>query len=246
MRIDILTLFPEMFAGPFSASIIKRAVEKGLVSINLINFRDFAIDKHKTVDDYPYGGGAGMVLKPEPIIKAYESLSIEQYSRVIMMCPQGEKLDQKKAEELAQADHLVFLCGHYEGFDERIRSNIVTDELSIGDYVLTGGEIPCMVVVDAVTRLIPEVLGKSESIAEESFMEGLLEYPQYTRPYDYGGSTVPDILLSGNHEEIRKWRKKESIRRTLHRRPELLDQTELDSEGREMLEELRKETCYEE
>ncbi|MBO9596915.1 MAG: tRNA (guanosine(37)-N1)-methyltransferase TrmD [Cohnella sp.] len=247
MRIDVLTLFPEMFAGVFGASILGKAKEKGIVSLNTVNFRDFANNKHGTVDDTPYGGGGGMVLKAEPIFGAVEHIASETSDtngrtkppRIVLMCPQGEPLSQSKARELAEEDHLIFICGHYEGYDERIRQHLVTDELSIGDYVLTGGELPAMVVIDTVVRLLPGVLGNEQSAVTDSFSDGLLEYPHYTRPAEFRGWKVPDALLSGHHAEIEKWRRRQSIRRTLERRPELLESAELTAEERKWLEEER-------
>lgn len=241
MKIDILTLFPEMFAGPFSTSILKRAQDSGLIQINLVNIRDFSTNKHHTVDDTPYGGGAGMVMAPEAIFGAVENVVKKNEAapaRVVLMCPQGRPFSQAIALELAGESNLVLICGHYEGVDERVREGLVTDEISIGDYVLTGGELPAMVLVDAVTRLIPGVLGESASVEEESFNTGLLEYPQYTRPREYRGHAVPDVLLSGHHEEIRKWRRRQSLLRTLERRPELLAQVELTGEDRDILKKL--------
>lgn len=238
IKIDILTLFPEMFVGPFSSSILKRAQECGLIDINLINIRDFSTSKHHTVDDAPYGGGAGMVMGPEALFRAVE-YAVRNTSfmpgRVVLMCPQGRPFNQKLASELALEKNLVLICGHYEGVDERVREALVTDEISIGDYVLTGGELPAMVVVDAVVRLIPGVLGEAASAAEDSFCDGLLEYPHYTRPREYRGMEVPEVLLSGHHEEIRKWRRRQSLLRTLERRPELLKEAELTSEDKDIL-----------
>lgn len=237
--IDILTLFPEMFSGPLTSSILKRAQERGLIIFNLVNIRDFSTNKHHTVDDTPYGGGAGMVICPEPVFGAIEHILAlrRQISRrrVSLLCPQGRPLDQTLAADLAQEDHLVLICGHYEGIDERVREKLVTDEISIGDYILTGGELPAMVVADAVARLIPGVLGEDTSTEEESFSEGLLEYPQYTRPREYHGMTVPDVLLSGHHEDIRKWRRRQSLMRTLARRPDLFAQVVLDNEDKAIL-----------
>lgn len=235
MRIDVLTLFPAMFEGVFSSSILGKAKDKGLVELNTINFRDFSKNKHNTVDDYPYGGGGGMVLKPEPLFEAVESLTGNQQNtetapRVILMCPQGETFTQKKAEELALESHLIFVCGHYEGYDERIREFLVTDELSVGDYVLTGGELPAMVVIDSVARLLPGVLGNENSAVTDSFSTGLLEYPQYTRPVSFRGMDVPDILMSGHHANIEAWRRKQSFLRTLERRPDMLEGLELSKE----------------
>lgn len=220
MQIDILTLFPNMFRGPFEESIIRRAIDRGIVQVRTINFRDFATDRHRTVDDYPYGGGPGMVLKPEPIFAAVESVRREE-SRIVLMTPQGRVFTQDVARELAALPHLVIICGHYEGVDERVREHLVTDEISIGDYVLTGGELPAMVVVDAVVRLLPGVLADPSS-EDESFYHGLLEYPQYTRPPVFRGWAVPEVLLSGNHGAIARWRWQQSLIRTYQRRPDLL------------------------
>jgi tRNA (guanine37-N1)-methyltransferase len=240
MRIDILTLFPEMFAGPFDTSILKRARENNLLDINLINIRDFSQNKHRAVDDTPFGGGAGMVMQVEPIFKAMEFLEQQQkgLGRVVMMCPQGQPFSQELAKDLATADRLVLLCGHYEGFDERVREKLVTDEISIGDYVLTGGELPAMVVVDAVARMIPGVLGEMASAEEDSFYSGLLEHPHYTKPRVYQGMEVPEILLSGHHKNIEKWRRRQSLIRTLERRPELLENVELTKEDKRVLREV--------
>lgn len=244
MKIDVLTLFPEMFTGVLGHSILHKAVEKSAVSYNIVNFREYADNKHATVDDYPYGGGAGMVLKPQPIFDAVSDLVEKADSvqpRVILLCPQGTRHDQKMAEELAKEDHLIFICGHYEGYDERIREHLVTDEISIGDYVLTGGELGAMVVIDSVVRLLPEVLGNEESHQKDSFSTGLLEHPHYTRPADFRGMKVPDILLSGNHKWIEEWRNKEALRRTLMRRPDLLEKIELTLDQKKWLDEVKKE-----
>lgn len=222
MKIDVLTLFPEMFAGVLDSSILKRAREKELILVNLINFRDYTTDKHNQVDDYPYGGGKGMLLKPEPIFAAVEAIENWQKARIIMLTPQGKTYNQELANELTKSNHLILLAGHYEGFDERIREHLVTDEISIGDYVLTGGELPAMVIIDSVTRLIPSVLGSKESLMQESFTDNLLEYPQYTRPEIFRNWRVPEILLSGHHAKIEKWRKEESFSRTGSRRKDLL------------------------
>ncbi|GAB6933513.1 tRNA (guanosine(37)-N1)-methyltransferase TrmD [Calditerricola satsumensis] len=241
MRIDVLTLFPEMFPGVLGASILGKAQERGLVTINVVNFRQYAGNKHGTVDDTPYGGGAGMVLKPEPIFRAVEAILEEvpeTKPRIILLCPQGRTFRQEIAEELAQEEHLIFLCGHYEGFDERVRQHLATDELSIGDYVLTGGELPAMVIIDAVVRLLPGVLGNEESARTDSFATGLLEHPHYTRPADFRGWKVPEVLLSGHHANIARWRKKEALRRTMERRPDLLERLEWDDELRELYEEI--------
>ncbi|GMK43354.1 tRNA (guanine-N(1)-)-methyltransferase [Paenibacillus glycanilyticus] len=239
MRIDVLTLFPEMFDGVFGASILGKAKDKGIVSLEAINFREYSNNKHNTVDDYPYGGGGGMVLKPEPVFAAVEDLMAKKESgarpRVILMCPQGESFTQKKAEELAKEEHLVLICGHYEGYDERIREHLVTDELSIGDYVLTGGEIPAMTVIDSVVRLLPGVLGNETSAVTDSYSTGLLEYPHYTRPPVFRDWAVPDVLVSGNHAKIDTWRREQSLLRTLKRRPDLLEKAELTDKERKWL-----------
>jgi len=244
MRIDVLTLFPEMFAPLLSTSIIGRAIAKGLLEIKLYNIRDFAKNKHKRVDDYPYGGGQGMILAPQPlfdalyhVLGAYES----EKPKVILMSPQGKVLDQDLARQLSKEHGLVIICGHYEGVDQRVIDRLVDMEISIGDYVLTGGELPAMVLIDCVGRLIPGVLGNPESTQDESFSRGLLEYPQYTRPYEYEGYTVPDVLLSGNHQEIQRWRLKESLRNTLQKRPDLLEKAELSPYEMELLEEIKNE-----
>lgn len=243
MRIDVLTLFPAMFDGVFSSSILGKAREKGIVELNTVNFRDYANNKHNTVDDYPYGGGGGMVLKAEPIFAAVEALTepLASKPRIVLMCPQGETFTQRKAEELSGEEHLIFICGHYEGYDERIREHLVTDELSIGDYVLTGGELPAMVVIDSVVRLLPGVLGNETSAVTDSFSTGLLEYPHYTRPEQFRDWKVPDILLSGHHANIEKWRKQQALRRTLEKRPDLLENYPLTKEEKRWLEELRRE-----
>jgi len=236
----ILTLFPEFFTGPLEISILKRAREKGLIGIELLNIRDFSRDKHKKVDDYPYGGGAGMVMKPEPIFEAVEfaaSAVQTEKRRIILLSPQGRLFDQNMAKELSQEEHIILICGHYEGVDERVKT-IITDEVSIGDFVLTGGEIPALAIVDATSRLIPGVLGSYDSVKEESFSNGLLEYPHYTRPEVYRGLRVPEVLLSGNHREIEKFRRKEALRRTLEKRPDLFKRLELTDEDKKLLEEM--------
>jgi len=221
MKIDVLTLFPGMFTGPLDESIIKRAREAGLLDLQIHNLRDYAHDRHRTVDDRPFGGGPGMLLKPEPLFEAIEALTSEK-TRVVLMSPAGRRFNQAIARELAVFEHLLLATGHYEGFDERARTELADDELSIGDYVLTNGALPAMVVIDAVTRLLPGVLGDDESSRDESFSHGLLEYPQYTRPAEFRGMTVPEVLLSGNHAEIAKWRAEQARLRTQERRPDLL------------------------
>jgi tRNA (guanine37-N1)-methyltransferase len=239
MRIDILTLFPGMFDSIFGESIIKRALDRELVSINAWNIRDFAYDKHRVVDDYPYGGGAGMVMKPEPLARAIAAAKAQSDAPVVYMAPQGSQLTQQKVEQLAQLPGLIVLCGHYEGIDQRVRNLLVDEEISIGDYVLTGGELAAAVLVDAVVRLLPGVLGSEQSAQDESFSHGLLEYPQYTRPPEFMGQTVPDVLLSGHHAEIAKWRRQQSLRITWERRPDLLSQAELTDEDRRFLKRLQ-------
>lgn len=241
MNIHVLSLFPEMFEGVFNASILKKAQEKEAVTLAVSDIRNFSDNRHKQVDDYPYGGGAGMVLKPEPMFQAVENITAGRKPRVILMCPQGERFTQKKAEELAQEEELVFLCGHYEGYDERIREHLVTDEISIGDFVLTGGELPAMTVIDAIVRLLPGVLGKEDSHIQDSFSTGLLEHPHYTRPADFRGMKVPEVLTSGNHAKIDEWREEQSLKRTLLRRPDLLDAMELTPKQQKVLEKLKNE-----
>jgi tRNA (guanine37-N1)-methyltransferase len=221
MKIDVLTLFPAMFAGPLDESIIKRAREAGRLDLAIHNLRDYAHDRHKTVDDRPFGGGPGMLLKPEPIFEAVESLAGES-TRVILLSPAGRPFNQAIARELAELEHLLLVSGHYEGFDERVREQLADDELSIGDYVLTNGALPVMVIIDAVTRLLPGVLGDEGSARDDSFSQGLLEYPQYTRPAEFRGMKVPEVLLSGNHAEIARWRAEQARLRTQERRPDLL------------------------
>lgn len=245
MRIDVLTLFPEMFTGPLTESIIKRAREQGRVEIHLWDIRDFAEDKHRITDDYPFGGGAGMVMKAEPVARGLEAvLSAGERAGVpvILLSPQGHLFTQEVAKELAAHPRLVLVCGHYEGIDERVReAGLVTDEISIGDYVLTGGELPAMVIIDAVVRLLPGVLGAPASAVEDSFYHGLLDYPHYTRPAVWRGLAVPEVLLSGNHQAIARWRRKEALRRTLLRRPDLLRRAELSAEDRVILSQLVQE-----
>ena len=221
MKIDVLTLFPGMFAGPLDESIIMRARKAGLLELKIHQLRDWTHDRHKTVDDRPFGGGPGMLMKPEPLFEAVESLRREN-TRVILLSPSGRKFDQAIARELAGQNDLLLVTGHYEGFDERVRETLADDELSIGDYVLTNGALPAMVIIDAVTRLLPGVLGDDQSSADESFSHGMLEYPQYTRPAEFRGLKVPDILVSGNHAEIEKWRREQARLRTQAQRPDLL------------------------
>ncbi|WP_075618208.1 tRNA (guanosine(37)-N1)-methyltransferase TrmD [Paenisporosarcina indica] len=242
MNIHVLSLFPEMFEGVFGSSILKKAQEKNAVSLEVTNFRLYSGNKHSQVDDYPYGGGAGMVLKPEPLFQAVEAITGDSKKpRIILMCPQGERFTQAKAEELATEEELVFLCGHYEGYDERIRQHLVTDEISIGDFVLTGGELGAMTVIDSVVRLLPGVLGNDDSPVQDSFSTGLLEHPHYTRPADFNGLKVPDVLLSGNHAHIERWRREQSLFRTWSRRPDLLSNTELSSAEQKLIDQWEKE-----
>ena len=229
MKIDVLTLFPAMFAGPLDESIIKRARDKGILELGIHDLRNWTHDRHKTVDDRPFGGGPGMVLKPEPLFEAAETLAGPK-TRVILMGPSGRKFTQEIARELAGYEHLLLIAGSYEGIDDRVRQGLAHDELSIGDYVLTNGALPVMVIIDVVTRLLPEVLGDEESAKEESFSHGLLEYPHYTRPAEFRGMKVPEILLSGHHAEIAKWRHDQALERTRERRPDLLEQQEKEKE----------------
>ncbi|RNF40622.1 tRNA (guanosine(37)-N1)-methyltransferase TrmD [Planococcus salinus] len=240
MNINVLSLFPAMFEGVFNQSILKKAQEKNAVSLNVTDFREFA-DNKRQVDDYPFGGGAGMVLKPEPIFNAVETLATEKKPRVILMCPQGERFTQQKAEELAKEQELVFICGHYEGYDERIREYLVTDEISIGDFVLTGGELAAMTVIDSVVRLLPGVLGNADSPVRDSFSTGLLEHPQYTRPAKFRGWEVPAVLTSGNHAKVDQWREEQTLRRTLERRPDLLEKIELTDKQKKILSNLEQQ-----
>ena len=223
MRFDVITIFPEIFSGVFDFGIIRRAVEAGLIEIHVHDLRDYTLDRHRQVDDRPFGGGAGMVMKPEPLFSAVEAITNQESDvSVALLSPQGRLFDQRVAEEYSRKQRLVLICGRYEGVDERVVEHLSTDELSIGDYVLSGGEIPAMVVVDAVTRLIPGALGCGESAERESFADGLLDYPHYTRPADYRGMKVPEVLLSGNHAEIDRWRRDQALKKTLRRRPDLI------------------------
>ncbi|HMM21434.1 MAG TPA: tRNA (guanosine(37)-N1)-methyltransferase TrmD [Selenomonadales bacterium] len=248
MRIDIVSLFPEMFEGPLGTSILKRAREASLLAIAVTNPRDFTVDKHRIVDDYPFGGGSGMVMKPDPVFRAVESLAAGEAlkRRIILMCPGGERFTQEKAKELAAYDQLILVCGHYEGVDERVRRHLADEALSIGDYVLTGGELPAMVVTDAVARMLPGVLGACDAAEQDSFYSGLLEYPQYTRPREFRGWEVPEVLVSGDHAKIARWRRKESLRATLLRRPDLLASFPLSKEDAKLLAEIRAEETGEE
>jgi len=243
MRIDVLTIFPQMFDVPFSFGIFKRAIDQNLVNINVHNIRDYTHDKHHTVDDYPHGGGPGMVLKPEPVFEAVAAVKAQLPDEsgtaqlpIILLTPQGRLFNQQIAMELSKYHHLIMICGRYEGIDERVVEHLVTDEISIGDYVLTGGELPALVVIDTVIRLLPGVLGSEDSVQEDSHANGLLEYPQYTRPAVFRDWPVPEILLSGNHAQIARWRQEQIIRRTLERRPDLIDMTKLGQEEKQLVE----------
>ncbi|GJL79518.1 MAG: tRNA (guanine-N(1)-)-methyltransferase [Nitrospinaceae bacterium] len=239
LRFDIITIFPEMFESPFNESILKRARDQGLLDLRIHNLRDYSLNKHKKVDDYPFGGGVGLVMNVEPISRAIEEIKkTNSDSRTILMSPSGAPFTQEKARELSAGQNLILVCGRYEGVDERVRLHYVDEEISIGDYVLSGGEIPAMAVVDAVARLVPGVLGDENSVVEESFSEALLEYPQYTRPRDFQGHQVPEVLVSGNHKEIRDWQRKEALKKTAEVRPDLLDKLALSDEERATLKEL--------
>ena len=242
MKCDVLTLFPDILAAYLDESILKRARENRLLDVRLVNIRDHTSDVHRTVDDYPFGGGAGMVFKPEPIFRAMDHLNEDGESRkVILLSPQGIPFDQKKAESLSrETRRITFICGRYEGVDERVK-NLADEEISIGDYIMTGGELAALVIIDAVTRLVPGAVGDEKSIEDESFSSGLLEYPQYTRPREFRGMTVPDVLLSGNHEEIRLWRRKQAIRTTMKVRPDMLDRMDLDDTDKKMMFEISSE-----
>jgi tRNA (guanine37-N1)-methyltransferase len=235
MKIDVIALFPEIIIPALQVSILKRAHDAGFLTVNVHNLRDFATDRHKSVDDYPYGGGAGMILKPEPLFAAIRALTQQSNTRVIYLTPQGSPCNQRLAEELSLESHIILICGRYKGIDERVRQRLVTDEISIGDYVLSGGEIPALVLIDAIGRVLPGVLGDYESAQDDSFSAQLLDHPHYTRPADFEGMKVPEILLSGHHERIKRWKYEESVRRTAARRPDLLEQAELTDEDTDFL-----------
>lgn len=244
MQIDIISLFPNMFISPFGASMIKRAIDRDLLKIQITNPRDFTEDKHHIVDDAPFGGGGGMVLKPEPIFRTVEHITTHstlEQRRVLLLCPSGTPFSQEKAKELAGYQHLIFICGHYEGFDARISENLADELISIGDYVLTGGELPAMVVVDAIARMLPGVLGSEESAQTDSFYHGLLGHPQYTRPREFNGLAVPDILLSGDHAKIAQWRQREALKATWIKRPDLFEKIKLSIEDEKILKEIQTE-----
>ena len=242
MNFFVLTLFPDMITDTLSHSITGRAIKDGKINIEAVNIRDFANNKQKHVDDYPYGGGAGMVMQPQPVYDAYKSIEQKagKSTRVIYMTPQGKTFNQKMAEEFSKEENLVFLCGHYEGIDERVIEEIVTDEVSIGDFVLTGGELASIMMIDAISRLVPGVLGKEESFQDESFSDNLLEYPQYTRPYEFMDKKVPDVLLSGHHQNVAKWRREQSLLRTIEKRPDLIKKAELSKKDIEYIKKLGK------
>lgn len=243
MRFDLVTIFPRLCDGPLGEGIVRRAIERGIVDVRVHDLRDYTTDRHRSVDDVPYGGGPGMVFKPEPLFAAVDAIRAQgsQPDAVILTSPQGKPFTQAEAARLAGLGHVVLLCGRYEGVDDRVRTGLATEELSIGDYVLSGGELPALVVVDAVVRLLPGAVGDEESVEADSFTRGLLDFPVFTRPAEFRGTAVPDVLMSGHHAEIRRWRKREALRRTLLSRPELLAAAELDSEEREMLRALMEE-----
>jgi tRNA (guanine37-N1)-methyltransferase len=243
LNISILTIFPEFFDVYLRESVIGKALERGLFRLDIRNLRDYTLDKHRTVDDSPYGGGPGMVMKPEPFAEAIEDITADGVpTRVVMVSPQGKVFDQGMAEEFAkESRRLLFLCGRYEGIDERVRLSMVDDEISIGDYILTGGELPALVIIDAAVRLVPGVVGDERSLADESFSWGILDYPHYTRPLEWKGMRVPDVLVSGHHAEVRRWRRKEALRRTMEQRPDLLEKAGLDKEDSKLIQEIQEE-----
>jgi tRNA (guanine37-N1)-methyltransferase len=241
MRFDIITIFPDMFRSVFSGGVINKAEEKGLIEVNIHNLRDYTTDKHRQVDDRPFGGSAGMVLKPEPIFTAVEKIKSEEETSVFLLSPQGKKFSAQMARKFASFSQMILICGRYEGVDERVLQNLVSDEISIGDYVLTGGELASMVLVDAVARFVPGVVGKMESVEQDSFFEGLFDYPQYTRPRDYKGMKVPEVLFSGDHDKIKRWRREKRLQKTWEHRPDLLNELDLSPEDKAMLKEIRTE-----
>jgi tRNA (guanine37-N1)-methyltransferase len=242
MFFDILTIFPEIFRSPLSESLIKKALDKGILQVRIWNLRDFTEDKHRTTDDYPYGGGAGMVMKADPIFRAVEEIKTNSpEARTLLLTPQGERFHQGLARSLSEQKHWILICGRYEGLDERVRQGVVDREISIGDYVLNGGEIPALVFLEVISRYVPGFLGSEQSVEEETFSDGLLEYPQYTRPPVLRGMEVPEVLLSGNHAEIKRWRRRESLKRTYLRRPDLLERADLSEEDLEYLAELKSQ-----
>jgi tRNA (guanine37-N1)-methyltransferase len=243
MKFDIVTIFPRMVEAGLAEGVVSRGIERGILDVQVHDLRTYTTDRHRTVDDVPYGGGPGMVMKPEPLARAVEDVSQRRGTptSVILLSPQGRAFDHAEAVRMSALPHVVLLCGRYEGIDERVRTDVATDELSIGDYVLSGGELAALVVVDAVSRHLPGVVGDVRSVEEDSFSRGVLDYPHYTRPSEFAGRKVPDVLLSGHHEDVRRWRKMASLRRTLERRPDLLNVASLDDEGRAMLDEIRNE-----
>jgi tRNA (guanine37-N1)-methyltransferase len=244
MKFDIVTIFPRMIEAGLAEGVVARGIERGLLDVGVHDLRVFTTDRHRSVDDVPYGGGPGMVMKPEPLLRAVEHIRGTRGTpaAVVLLSPQGRTFSQAEAERLAHLEHVVLLCGRYEGMDERVRELVTAEELSVGDYVLSGGELPALIVVDAVSRLVPGVVGDEQSVAEDSFSRGLLDYPHYTRPAEVAGCRVPDVLLSGHHAEVRRWRRKAALARTLERRPELLAGASLDEEERALLDEIKKET----
>jgi tRNA (guanine37-N1)-methyltransferase len=244
MKFDLVTIFPRMIDAGLAEGVISRGIAKGLLDIGVHDLREFTTDRHRSVDDVPYGGGPGMVMKPEPLVRACEGIreTRGRADAVILLSPQGRRFDQREAVRLAGLAHIVLLCGRYEGMDERVRELVATEELSIGDYVVSGGELPALVIVDAVSRLVPGVVGDEQSVEEDSFSSGLLDYPHYTRPAEFAGRSVPGVLLSGHHADVRRWRRKAALSRTLQRRPDLLAGAALDDEDRALLEEIEKET----
>jgi tRNA (guanine37-N1)-methyltransferase len=240
VKFDIVTIFPKMVEGPLAEGIVGRGIAAGLLDVKVHDLRDFTTDRHRVVDDMPFGGGPGMVLKPEPLFRAVERITAERGTpkAIVLTSPDGERLTQQTAERLRKLGHVAILCGRYEGFDERVRAHLATEEISIGDYVLSGGELPALVIVDAVARLVPGVVGDEQSVARDTFAGGLLDFPQYTRPADFEGHAVPPVLLSGHHKAIERWRRREALRRTLERRPDLLDRADLDEQDRAILKEV--------
>jgi tRNA (guanine37-N1)-methyltransferase len=243
MKYHVLTIFPDMISGALDDSILGKAIERGTIGLNLVDIRDYTKDKHRMVDDYPYGGGPGMVMKPEPILRAVNSLEIPDETPIVLLTPQGDTFDQTMAWEFSRCPEMVLLCGRYEGVDERVKEGLPVREISVGDFVLTGGEYAALIIIDAVSRLLPGVLGAEDSPLDESFAGGLLEYPQYTRPAEYEGLEVPEILLSGDHGRIERWRKEQSLERTFRKRPDLLENANLDDQDRQFLDQLKKETA---
>jgi tRNA (guanine37-N1)-methyltransferase len=243
MKFDLVTIFPRMIGAGVAEGVISRGIEQGLLDIAVHDLRDYTTDRHRSVDDVPYGGGPGMVMKPEPLVKAVEDIRARRGApdAVVLLTPQGRRFTQAEAERLSGLSHIVLLCGRYEGMDERVRELVATEEMSIGDYVLSGGELAALVIVDAVSRLVPGVVGDEQSVEQDSFTRGLLDYPHYTRPAEFGGLKVPEVLLSGHHAEVRRWRKKQALTRTLARRPDLIDDAALDDEERALLNELRNQ-----